>query len=76
MSSICSVDRPGAVGTTGFSSRRFVDAVQRGVLLCVACVVVWALTGGAFWPAWVMLAVGLSVLRRAHRTFVAPLAED
>src|SRR5579884_2830946 len=61
-----------AVGDPTEALRAFVGRVQRLALVVLICVAVWAATGGAFWPAWVMLGAGLMLVKHAYHTFVAP----
>jgi len=61
-----------AVGDPADTLRAFVGRVQRLALVVLICVAVWAATGGAFWPAWVMLGAGLVLVKQAYHTFVAP----
>ena len=49
----------------------FVERAQHFGMLIVICIVIWAVTGaGSFWPIWVIAFGGISMAKRAHRTFV------
>ncbi|HEV2368460.1 MAG TPA: hypothetical protein VGR90_01215 [Acidimicrobiales bacterium] len=58
--------------STGYGIQEYVQRVQHLAMIVIICVVVWAATGGAFWPAWVMLGAGISLVRRTYMTFVLP----
>ena len=60
------------------AKRAFVQDLVAYVVVNLALVFVWAITGGGyFWPAWVMAAWGVGVLLHAWTVFAErPITED
>lgn len=50
--------------------RGFVERAQHFGFLVLICVVIWAISGGgSFWPVWVIAFGGISLAKRAYRTY-------
>ena len=59
------------------TTRGFIERAQHFGMLVLICVVIWAASGGgSFWPVWVIAFGGLSLARRAYRTFGYQPAAD
>ncbi len=53
----------------------YTNLVIYGAVLFI-CLIVWASTGGSFWPIWVLLALGASAFVQGLKLGIFPMLKD
>jgi hypothetical protein len=53
----------------------YTNLVTYGAVFC-STVIIWMITGGPFWPIWVLFGLGLSALMQALRLGMVPVLGD